>query len=311
MTNTTIESKNKKKGKFVVNGLKQGYVWFALILLFPSIFNFVLFWCYPNFNSIIFAFQNTDGSFTFNHFKWVFLQFSASDGGIMASALTNTLIYFSVGYFITQTWNIVLAYFFYKKILGAKFFRTMLYLPNMFAGIILVSMYKNIIGPEGPIISFLFNNGLIAEKPMLLFQESTAMMASIGYSLWVSVGSVLLWSSGAMARIPLELTEAGQLDGITPLKEFVHIILPMISGTLSTLYVIGISGVLGAGGATLFLTEGEYGTNTLSFWIWYSVYNGAGTGTSSALGLLMSAISIPLVFGVKWLAGKIVPEVSY
>ena len=85
----------------------------------------------------------------------------------------------------------------------------------------------------------------------------------------------------------------------------------MIAGTLSTLYIIGISGILGAGGATLYLTFGEYGTMTLSFFFFLQVYTGQGSGTTSALGILMTAVSLPLVYFTKWLSGKIIPDVSY
>ena len=199
----------------------------------------------------------------------------------------------------------MLAYFFYKKIWGYKFFRFIFFVPNILAGIIMVTIYRNIIGPEGPIINTLYNWGWIPERYMLLHDSRFAMPASVMYSVWVYIGGVLIWTSGAMARIPKELTEAAALDGITPLGEFRHIVLPMISGTLSTLFIIGIAGILGSGGATLFLTYGEYKTSTLSFWIFKQVYTGGGTGTSTALGILMTLVTIPLIFFVKWLSGKL------
>lgn len=38
---------------------------------------------------------------------------------------------------------------------------------------------------------------------------------------------------------------------------------------------------------------------------------GQGSGTTSALGILMTAVSLPLVYFTKWLSGKIIPDVSY
>ena len=302
----------KKKHHGIQNGLKLGCGLFALLLLVPALFNFILFWIVPNAGSIALSFQDTFGNFTFGNYQWVLSQlFSDSDGGLLLEALTNTLIFFSVGYFVIQTWNIIVAYLFYKKLPGYKIFRFILNLPGMLGGLIMVSLYKNLVGPEGPIISFLYDVGWISERYMLLYDPRFAMMTSVAYSLWLSIGGVYFWASGALARIPTELIEAAQLDGITPMKEFTHIILPMISGTLSTLYIIGISGILGAGGATLYLTFGEYGTMTLSFWITKQVYMGQGSGTTSALGILMTAVSIPLVYVTKWLSGKIIPDISY
>ena len=305
----------RKKRKYALrieNGLKCGTSWFPFLLLIPALFNFIVFWVYPNFNSIILSFQEVNtGEWTIGNYSWVLEELFTKRDGVFAIAMRNTLLFFTQGYFVTQTFNIVLAYFIYKKILLGKFFRFILYMPNMLAGIILVSIYKNLIGAEGPLVTALLDMGVIDQPIMFLNTTKYAIWASLAYSLWPCVGGVFLWCSGAMARIPKDLFEAASLDGITPWKEFIHIVLPMISGTLSTLYIIGIAGILGSGGATMYLTFGEYETTTLSFWIFKQVYTGGGDGTSSALGILMTLVTIPLIFFVKWLAKKVSAEVSY
>ena len=45
--------------------------------------------------------------------------------------------------------------------------------------------------------------------------------------------------------------------------------------------------------------------------IFKQVYTGGGSGTSSALGILMTLVTIPLIFLVKYLAKKVTAEVSY
>ena len=303
--------RRKKKCVCMVNGVRQGKAWVALVLLIPALFNFFVFWLYPNFDSILLSFQDQHGAWTIGNYSYVFKNLFYSADGIFLEALKNTLIYFSVGYFGTQTLNVLLSYFFYKKIAGYRFFRFLFYMPTILATVIMASVYKNILGPQGPVISMLCEWGIL-DEPISLFSDSRyAMFASVMFNVWLFVGGVLLWSSGAMARIPKEITEAASLDGITPMKEFIYIILPMISGTLSTLYIIGISGILGAGGATMYLTFGDYGTMTLSFWIFKQVYTGGGTGTSSALGIMMTVVTIPLIFLVKWLSGKISSDVEY
>ena len=303
--------RRKKKSISMVNGLKQGKAWFALILLVPALFNFFLFWLYPNFDSILLSFQDSHGEWTIGNYDYVLVNLFSASGEIFSEALRNTLIYFSVGYFITQTFNVILAYFFYKKIAGYRIFRFLFYMPNILATVIMVSVYKSMLSPQGPIMTAIYQWGWVQE-PIRLFSDTRyAMWASVGYSVWLYVGAVMLWSSGAMARIPKQLLEAAALDGITPWREFIYIVLPMISGTLSTLYIIGIAGILSSGGATLYLTFGDYGTMTLSFWIFKQVYTGGGTGTSSALGILMTLVTIPLIFIVKWLSGKISSDVEY
>lgn len=306
----TVKRKRKKFG--TERGLRLGKSWFAYLLLAPALFNFGVFFIIPNISSVFLSFRDSYGTFTLGNYQWVLSQlFTKGGDGLISEAFRNTLIYFAVGYFIINAVNIIVAYALYKKMPGHRAARFLLNFPAMLGGLIMVSVYKSFIGSEGPIITFLYDHGIISEKITLLRDSRYALGASIGYSLWLCVGGTYLWTSGALARIPSDILEAAKLDGITPLKEFIHIILPMISGTLATIYIIGISGILSAGGATLFLTYGEYGTMTLSFWIYKQMYTGGGYGTSSALGILMTLVTIPLVYFTKWLTDKLIPDVSY
>ncbi|MBQ8294970.1 MAG: sugar ABC transporter permease [Clostridia bacterium] len=306
--------KKKKTGAIrIENGIKVGSPIFAWLLILPAFITWLVFWLYVNFDSIILSFQKSNGDWTLQHYQWVIQNLVGTNGedGMLGIALKNTLTYFFVNYFIVQTFNVVLAYFLYKKIKGYKFFRFFLYLPNLLAGATLATIYKQLIAYNGPIIDMLYNWGWITERYQLLYSDRYAMTLSVVYSLWVCVGANMIYSLGAMARVPQEVLEAAQLDGVTPWQEFVHLILPLISGTLSTLYVLGLAGFLNAGGATLFLTNGNYNTQTLSFWIFWQIYTGGSTGTSSALGIMMTLVMLPVTYFVKWVAAKISPEVTY
>lgn len=307
----------KKKGALKIeNGLKVGSPLFAILLILPAFATWVVFWLYVNIDSFVLAFQTVkDGQtvWTLQHFKWVFESLTNADSQGLGVALKNTLSYFTLNYFWLQTLNVLFAYFMFKKIRGYKFFRFVMYLPNILSGIMLTTIFKEFISYRGPLVDLLMEWGWVTNRAdcQFLSNSATAMTVSLIYSCWMVIGGNMIYSMGAMARIPADTLEAAQLDGITPFKELIYLIIPMISGTLSTLYVLGISGILGAGGATMYLTQGNYGTQTLSFWIFWSIYTGGSTGTSSALGLCMAGVTMPLMFFTKWLLGKFTAEVTY
>lgn len=292
-----------------VRARKKGSFGFIFVMTFLAFFNLIVFYIYLNIEGILISFQDRTG-WTLGNYRYVIQQF-VQDDGTMKIALKNTLIYWSVGYFIIQTLNIVMAYFFFKKIRGYKFFRAIFYAPNIIGVAVMSLMYKQIIGPEGPLVEILIKMGVISERLQFLHDSRYAMAASVGYSLWLLTGGVMLMSCGAMARIPSSTFEAAALDGITPLKEFTHIVVPSISGTLSTLYLIGMGGLLYSGGATLFLTEGNYNTTTFSFWMFQQLYSANSTGTSAALGIILTLITIPIIVVTNWLLQKMTTEVEY
>lgn len=292
-----------------VRARKKGSFGFVFIMTFLAVFNLIVFYIYLNLEGILISFQNATG-WTLGNYQYVIGQF-AQDDGMMRIALKNTIIYWSVGYFIIQTLNIVMAYFFFKKIRGYKFFRAIFYAPNIIGVAVMSLMYKQIIGPEGPLVEILMKIGVLSERLQFLHDSRYAMAASVGYSLWLITGSVMLISCGAMARIPSSTFEAAALDGITPFKELTRIVIPSISGTLSTLYLVGVGGLLYSGGATLFLTQGDYGTTTFSFWMFQQLYSANSTGTSAALGIILTLITIPIIVVTNWLLQKMTSEVEY
>jgi ABC-type sugar transport system permease subunit len=298
------------------NGLKVGNSIFAITLILPALLTWVVFWLYVNASGFVLAFQTVKEGvkvFTLQHFEWVFNSLTDASTSSLGVALKNTLSYFALNYFLIQTMNVLFAYFIFKRIKGYKFFRLVMYLPNILPGLMLITFYKEFISYRGPLADMLINFGLVESRfdCQFLANSNTAMPMSMIYSVWMVIGGTYIYSMGAMARIPTECLEAAQLDGITPFKELIYLIIPMISGTLSTLYVLGMAGILNAGGATLYLTQGNYGTQTLSFWIFWSIYTGGSTGTSSALGLCMAGVTIPLMLLLKWFLNKISPEVTY
>lgn len=293
-----------------VRARKKATPGFAIIMTGLAVFNLIVFYIYLNIEGVLLSFQDLEREWTLGNYKYIISQFILDDG-TMREALKNTLIYWAVGYFGIQTLNVIIAYFFYKKIRWYKFFMCIFYMHNIIGSVVMSLIYKQVIGPDGPFVELLLKMGVISERLQFLSDSRYAMIASVGYSVWMLVGSVMLYSCAAMARIPTSMLEAAELDGISPLKEFIYIVLPAISGTLSTLYLIGISGILYAGGATLFLTEGKYGTMTFSFWMFRELYSMNSTGTSAALGIVLMLITIPLVFFAKWLMAKISTEVEY
>ena len=114
-----------------------------------------------------------------------------------------------------------------------------------------------------------------------------------------------------MNRIPREIFEAENLDGITTGKELTQNILPLIWGQLTTMIILSVASMFGADGPILLFTNGKYGTMTIGFAMYqqYKVYGWANRAT--AIGLIYTTIGLPLVFLTRWLASKIGGEYEY
>lgn len=305
-----MSSKTLNKKKINVNRTV-----FIVIGVTIPIIHFLVFWVYVNFSSILLAFQ-TPRTYEWTLSNFVSLYDSVvNTGGQLRIGLRNSLLYFLQS-FIIMVLNLTCAFFIYKKIRFYKFFRIIFYLPAIISGLVLTSVFTEFIKPNGPIGVLLSKIGINMPIEGLFYNASTATPTIMLYVFWTCFTGMLYYH-GALARIPQEVIEAGRLDGVTPFVELTKIIFPLIWPMFSTLLIFNMTGLFTASGPILlFCPNGEGETMTVSFWMFKQVYGSGAYGGSgaytliSAAGLILTALTVPLVFFTKWLAEK-VPAVEY
>lgn len=295
--------KNKKK-KLLLDRI------FVVSMLCIPVVHWLVFWLGVNFNSILMAFQIPSGAFTFETMKYMIRSIFMAEDPQMIVAIKNTLIYFLKDTLMIP-FQLMIAYFLYKKIYGRKFFQIMFYLPAIVSGVAISTMFKELIMPNGPFGLLLQAVG-VENVPLFLSDSRYATGTILFYSVWLSWGGHMLLFGGALARIPTEILESARIDGITTGKEVVFMIVPLVWPTLSTILILNMTGLFTASGPILLFTKGAYGTMTISYWIFDAVaYKGISAYNQVAAGgLIFTMIGAPIVLFVKWLIEKI-PTVEY
>ena len=301
------------KKKFRLKKKQKDLIFVIAMLILPMLW-FGIFWVYVNFNSILMAFKQYKGAgqyeWTLNNFKDIFAEFKYSDS-VLKQALTNTLLFFPLN-LITIFFSLFFSFLFYKKTPGHGIFRVVFYLPSIISGVIMATLFKNIIGPSGPIALMLQKwFGYTKETlPYFLTDDKTAMGTILVFTFWTSFGLNIIMFGGAMARVPKEVIEAGKMDGCGFFREFFGVMIPMIWPTISTVLLFALSGIFMASGATLLLTNGGYNTMNISLFIYQNV-----TANSfeypAAVGLLFTLIGMPIVFIGRFILNKINSGVEY
>ena len=247
---------------------------------------------------------------TFDNFKNVWADLTKGDQGDLLMATRNTLLFFLLGQ-ITFPIGFITSYFLWKKVPLAGVYRLLFFIPGMLSGVVWTNIYRELIGANGPIAQLHQAITGATEPYTYLTDNRYALIAVMGYSIWFCISSNFILYSGNLSRIPKELEEAGQLEGITPWQELIHVVVPLMWPMISTFWILSLVGLLGASGNILMLTGGAYNTNTLSHYLFTRVYNVPDTSNlhnfSSALGLVMTAITLPIVFFTRHMVEKIPP----
>ena len=117
--------------------------------------------------------------------------------------------------------------------------------------------------------------------------------------------------NGAMGRVPYEIMEAAQIDGVGFLSEIGRIIIPMTWPTLSTIIVTTVANIFVSSGPILLLTQGDCNTSTIAYWIYLTTKNQLSIYYPSTVAFACTVVSVPLVLLVKKLVGRLWTDVSY
>lgn len=301
------------KRKKPINWSRTGFILFATIL--PWAF-WLVFYVFVNLRGFTLAFQDaTTGAFTLKHFEHFWEEFS-SPSGVLNIAVKNTMITFLIG-FIRMPFQALVPYFIYKKIPFAGTYQFLFFIPAMIFGMAMVMVFTQ----------FMSVNGFLAQQigewlgleyvPELLADTRFANYVVWAHMLWTGFpGDLVIWG-GTFARIPTEVLESGQLDGVNWIQEFTLITLPLVWPTFALKMLLSICGILSSSGAVFLLTGGEFGTQTLSVWLFQQSLAGVGNPSSpvfnymAAVGIVMTVFSVTLTFIVKRFTNKAFSGVDY
>ena len=123
------------------------------------------------------------------------------------------------------------------------------------------------------------------------------------FILYTGIGGRFVLFGGAMNSINPSIIDAGKIDGASPYRELVSIIIPCIWPTLATLILMGSTSIFTASGPLLLFDQGRFGTKSISFYIYLITESGGDPNASvelaSAVGVVFTVLALPIVMLVK------------
>ena len=289
--------------KAIKKGIKWDRVSFVFLTTIVPIIMFLVFYVYVSFDSVLMAFRDEDTMvYSLKYFRIFFNDLSKGGSDILIS-LDNTMKYFVLNNVIMFPLSLLFSFFLYKKIWGFKYFRIVFFLPSIISGVVMSTLYRYLLdGPISDMIQDLFN----MDTPPLLFKNPKYANTSIMiFVVWLGIAGNMIIHSGTLARIPAEIVESSKIDGAGFFREFTSIAIPLIWPTLSTLLLMNIIGIFGSSGPILLFTRGDAGTSTISYWIYECTVVSPQYNYAAAVGLVMTCVSIPIVFFSRWAMAKI------
>ena len=300
-------------GKSSMHTMKKNKLIFYCTMVVLPVLQFLVFYLYINFQSFALAFQEYSfdaGGYIFagfKHFGQIFQDFQTDQ--TLHSSMINSLSLFFWTFIFGSIVSVLFSYYIYKKRFGSTAFKILLYLPHILGGVVIVIIYKFFVEDAVPTIAGLFG---VEGMRGLLSNTETKRTTIIFCTIFTSFGPRVLVYSSAMSGISESIIESAQLDGITPFKELIYIVLPSIWNTFVTFMVSAVVGIF-TNQMGLFTF---YGTNANAslYTFGYYLYRGAKVGTNvdypylSAMGLLLTVLVVPITLFTRWSLKKFGPS---
>ncbi len=149
---------------------------------------------------------------------------------LVRQSLGNTLFYALLAVPLEICFALFLASLLNSVRRGAGFFRTVYYLPKMTPMVATASMFLLLLnGNTGAINQALRVFGI--HGPQWLVDPAWVRPSIVLITLWGVAGTMVIFLA-ALKNVPRELYEVASLDGAGPIRKFVSVTLPQISGAL-------------------------------------------------------------------------------
>ena len=303
--------KNKKKTQITwkeINRQKVLIFWAAVFVIYGFIF------CYLPLGGWLMAFQNYKPKDGLLHSQFVGLakfQQLFSDATFLR-VIRNTLAMGIINLVFTFVMAIVFAILLneVRSRSGKKVVQTISYLPHFISMVIVAGMVREILSTSGPINNLITKLGGEAVTFISLPEWFTTIFVTTG--VWQGLGWGTILYLAAMSGINTELYEAAELDGANRFQQCLHVTIPAILPTISTLLVLNIGSLCGSAAfEKVFLLYTPTTYETADIIATYVYRMGLGSGNYSyatAVGLFQGVITLVLLTVANkvssWLTGS-------
>ncbi|WP_125662193.1 carbohydrate ABC transporter permease [Paenibacillus baekrokdamisoli] len=288
------------------NRSKRMRLLFILSMTIYPVAHYFLFTVYVNISTIVYAFKRWN--ITTGAIDWVgFDNFSSIIEKVFTEApfkyaLRNTLLWIPLNVLVLLPLALYVAYIFSKKIRFHNFYRIVYFFPSILSIVIIAMVFSFMVSPNNGVVNAILEaGGLESLQRSWLGDPATALGTVFFFCVWAGIGFNAAILLGAIGRIPNDLYEVGELEGITKIKELTKVVVPMIWPTISTLVIIGTSGAFTIFLQSKLLTSGgpNFSTNTAALQIVNMVSDGQ-YGSASAFGVLLALVGLAATWVIKF-----------
>ncbi|GII80553.1 sugar ABC transporter permease [Sphaerisporangium rufum] len=194
----------------------------------------------------------------------------------------------------------------HAKVRGLGFFRTVIFLPQVIAMVVVAVAWRRVYAPDGSLNDLLRAVGLDGLARGWLGDYAFALPAVGVVGTWFESGLVTVLLLAGMSRVPQQLYEAARLEGASAVREFFAITLPAVRGEIAVALTLTMIAALRTFDLVYVTTRGGPGDSTTvpSFEVYRRAFENGQVGSAAAIGVTLTAIIFVVSFAVNRLTDR-------
>jgi raffinose/stachyose/melibiose transport system permease protein len=194
------------------------------------------------------------------------------------------------------------------KVRGMTFFRTVIFLPQVIAMVVVAVAWTRLYSTDGSINALLNLVGLGSWSRAWLGDYLFALPAVGLIGSWVETGLVTILLLAGMGRIARDQYEAASLDGAGAVRQFFAVTLPSVRGEIAVALTLTIVAALKTFDLIYMTTRGGPGNSTTvpSYQVYNQAFQLGQVGTASAIGIVLTL----LIFGINLVVNRVADKAT-
>lgn len=178
------------------------------------------------------------------------------------------------------------------KVRGLTFFRTVLFLPQVLAMVVVAVAWRWVYAPTGVLNQLLGLIGLGSHGEPWLGNPDLALPAIGVAGTWVGFGLCMVLFMAGVQSIPRELYEAARLDGAGALREFFAVTLPALRPQIAVATTLTIVAGLRNFDLIYLTTAGGPGNSTSvpAYEVYHRAFELSQVGAAATVGVALTIV---------------------
>lgn len=264
------------------------------LFLVPAAVLVITFLIYPLFRTLAYSFTSWRNFSSKQTFVGLAQYRQLINDPIIRLSLRNTFIMMA-GVFVFQIGVALLLAFLVSSVKRLfKFFRTTYFYPILISATAIGLMFKLIYGYEYGLLNY-FVQLFGGEKQVWITQKTSIFLVTVPV-MWQYVGFYFVIFLTGMSKIPTDIYESAELDGVTPFQKAYMITIPLMRDVITSAVVLVISGCFKVFDMVYVITEGGplNSSELLSTYMYNMAFRKYNGGYASAIAIAMIVLGIGL-----------------